>query len=464
MPTPIVFLAGQSNANRLGATDGSLFLAALQTNTGASDFTMGTTAISGAALTVSQGGQADWSASSENELRSDFITAIIDALQQDSSSYFAGFVWVQGARDAAEPAVNADTYAAEFLGFVDEIETALSQHSELSGRWEQFRVSVLALSDTHVDDGYRQNWDLIRQQQLELDHPRVVVVDPDRVIPPVPGQSIYDDGLHYSDASRPALLTALLNPFSYDLTGTSGADTLQGRSGNDTIQGGFGNDTLNGGAGNDSIFGEGGTDYMNGGDGADVLNGGAGNDKIYGGAGAADLSDTILGGGDDDWIDGGAGNDRLRGDEGNDTIEGGDGADTLIGGRGRDVLTGSAMADQIFGGDDDDFLNGGFGNDRLNGGAGADRFYHLGVAGHGSDWVQDFSDTDSDLLVFGDASARASQFHVNFAFTAGAGDDAVQEAFAVFRPSGQILWALVDGAALEHIWLQIGSSSYDLLA
>jgi Ca2+-binding RTX toxin-like protein len=111
-----------------------------------------------------------------------------------------------------------------------------------------------------------------------------------------------------------------------------------------------------------------------------------------------------------------------------------------------------------------DYLNGGFGYDRLNGGAGADTFFHLGVFDHGSDWVQDYAAAEDDVLATGIAGATASQFQVNFATTAGAGAAGVAEAFVIYRPTGQILWALVDGAGQGQINLQIGGQVFDLLA
>ncbi len=174
-------------------------------------------------------------------------------------------------------------------------------------------------------------------------------------------------------------------------TGTDGNDVYEGNLGDDIIDGGAGNDTLSGGAGNDRVRGGDGDDRLSGGDGADTVNGGAGNDLIYGGDTDADLRDVIYGGDGDDRIDGGYGNDLLNGGAGADVMEGGFGADTLIGNAGNDVLTGSAFGDLIFGNDGFDFINGGFGSDRVNGGAGADRFFHVGVAGHGSDWIQDYS-------------------------------------------------------------------------
>jgi hypothetical protein len=57
-----------------------------------------------------------------------------------------------------------------------------------------------------------------------------------------------------------------------------------------------------------------------------------------------------------------------------------------------------------------------------------------------------------------------SQFQVNFAQTQGAGAAGVDEAFVIYRPTGQILWALVDGAAQTSIEVQAGSQVFDLLA
>jgi Ca2+-binding RTX toxin-like protein len=232
---------------------------------------------------------------------------------------------------------------------------------------------------------------------------------------------------------------------------------------NRQISGGSGSDTLTGGSGNDRLEGLGGNDLLQGGDGSDTLLGGAGDVRLQGGSGPTDLRDLLFGGAGNDSLDGGYGNDELRGDAGNDTLAGWFGADTVIGGAGADVLTGGAWGDALFGGDGDDFLNGGFGYDRLNGGAGADRFYHLGLADHGADWVQDFSWRDGDVLAYG-GTAQKAQFQLNRAATAGAGDALIPEYFVIYKPTGQILWALVDGAAATEIMLQAGGSSFDLLA
>jgi len=236
-------------------------------------------------------------------------------------------------------------------------------------------------------------------------------------------------------------------------TGSGDIMTAAGLARSVRFDGDGGDDLLTGGSADDRLFG---------GDGVDTLVGGAGDDLLLGGASDNDLRDVIYGGDGQDEIDGGHGNDELRGDAGNDTITGGSGVDTIIGGTGDDVLTGQTWSDVVLGGNGNDFINGGFGHDRVNGGAHADRFYHLGVEGHGSDWIQDFSDAEGDVLVFG-GTGSLSDFQVNFSETEAAGQTGVEEAFVIYKPTQQILWALVDGAAQDHIDIVIGGQEFDLL-
>ena len=231
---------------------------------------------------------------------------------------------------------------------------------------------------------------------------------------------------------------------------TSGSET----NGDDLIVGTADDDRIDGMAGDDTIFGEGGSD---------TIIAGVGNDSISGGRSIDDLRDVVFAGAGDDFIDGGFGNDELRGDAGNDTISGNFGVDTIIGGAGDDELTGSAFSDLIFGGDGADFINGGFGFDRVNGGTGGDRFFHIGILDHGSDWIQDYSSAEGDVLLYG-AAASAADFQVNLANTEDAGSAAVDEGFVIYVPTGQILWALVDGAAQTSIIVTAGGSSFDILA
>ena len=68
----------------------------------------------------------------------------------------------------------------------------------------------------------------------------------------------------------------------------------------------------------------------------------------------------------------------------------------------------------------------------------------------------------------GGALATIDDFQVNFAHTENAagersGDDAVEEAFVIYRPTEQIIWALVDGGGQVSLNLQIGGDTFDLL-
>ncbi|WP_299567979.1 calcium-binding protein [uncultured Sulfitobacter sp.] len=288
----------------------------------------------------------------------------------------------------------------------------------------------------------------------------------------------YDEVPAGSDASDRVFFATVSDGFAYVLAergavydglggddyifGNYGSDTFSGGAGDDWISGGEGHDTLDGGIGSDQLSGGGGNDLIEGGLGSDTLSGNEGDDTIIGGVLPDDLRDVIYGGEGNDLIQGGYGNDELRGDVGNDVIAGGFGGDTIVGGTGDDMLSGGALGDVLFGSDGDDFINGGFGYDRVNGGGGADEFFHLGIFDHGSDWVQDYNAAAGDVLVFGDTDATRTQFQINTTTTPSAGANDVQESFVVHRPTGQIIWALVDGDNQDEINLQIGSEVFDL--
>ena len=85
--------------------------------------------------------------------------------------------------------------------------------------------------------------------------------------------------------------------FQFELTGTSGDDTIQGAAHDDALYGGEGDDTIDGGAGDDHITGDAG---------ADTITGGAGDDDLSGNEGA-DIFVFAAGHGDDkirDFTDG----------------------------------------------------------------------------------------------------------------------------------------------------------------
>ncbi|MDA1166340.1 MAG: Ig-like domain-containing protein, partial [Planctomycetota bacterium] len=139
----------------------------------------------------------------------------------------------------------------------------------------------------------------------------------------------------------------------------AGAYTL----GSVTIVGSSGNDTLKGGSGDDFIFAGSGSDEVHGGAGDDFIHGGSGSDVLSGDAG----DDTISGGAGRDAIDGGDDSDLVHGGAGPDTVHGGAGDDNLYGGAGRDSIDGDDGSDSLIGGGGADNLAGGNGSDSLNG-------------------------------------------------------------------------------------------------
>ena len=204
----------------------------------------------------------------------------------------------------------------------------------------------------------------------------------------------------------------------YNLTGTSGNDTLTGGGLNDTLAGGAGSDSMAGGAGSDVFVVNAvvGTSSDSSDSAKDTISGfsfsedtvnvvatgvssfthatntsanttsgqiNLNNDGDYTDAGDIVINfgttvnetnfesrlrynltgtsgnDTLTGGGLNDTLVGGAGNDSLTGGAGNDFLDGGADSDTLIGGAGDDTLvydSGDTAANAIDGGSDTDTL------------------------------------------------------------------------------------------------------------
>ncbi len=156
-------------------------------------------------------------------------------------------------------------------------------------------------------------------------------------------------------------LEALLDLDSWNVNGTSVANTIFGHAKNDTLRGNGGEDYLAGGGGDDNM--DGGTDY-------DYMVGGKGNDTMFGDSG----------------------NDVVSGEEGNDLVMGGRGNDFVYGGDGKDDLWGHEDSNTITGGNGDDtfhsFENG---TNTVNGNAGNDRY----ILGAGADIITDDSGYDT---------------------------------------------------------------------
>ncbi|WP_055662850.1 hypothetical protein [Jannaschia seosinensis] len=138
------------------------------------------------------------------------------------------------------------------------------------------------------------------------------------------------------------------------------------------------------------------------------------------------------------------------------------GAGTIVGHGGNDFLNGGAWGDRLLGGEGDDFLAGGVGWDRFNGGPGADRFFHSGYLDNRGDWIPDYNPAEGDVLNIGRLEAQPSGFAVNFADADSL--DPTREAFITYFPTGQFLWALLDGEFLDAIIMRSGLDHFDLLS
>lgn len=236
------------------------------------------------------------------------------------------------------------------------------------------------------------------------------------------------DGQFTTNGSTLLTFTSVEN---FNVTGSSGADTLTTQTGNDTIDGGLGDDVISAGTGNNVLRGGGGDDsfYITGG--TNNVDGGLGSDAVLfdnatggvtvnlalttaqaagGGMGTVTLTsiENVWGTNFDDVLIGNAGNNTLNGSDGSDTFDGGAGDDQINsgsgngtatyqdatagvtvslattapqdigGGMGSDTLLGirnligSDYGDVLSGNTGNNVLNGGGGGDALNGGAGAD--------------------------------------------------------------------------------------------
>lgn len=281
MATPVYIVAGQSNAYSLNGGNGGTSLAAEFTDlTGSSDVVVASVQSAGAPLTWGRSGP-DWYSRGE---MFDQLVATIKAALSDPDAYLASVVWIQGEGDTWSFA-RATEYAARLTDLVNRLQTQLQP---LGAQTDDFRFSVLTLSANTPAGAQQANWDTVRNQQLGLDHPRIDVVDVDRLfsatarIPDL----FQADGLHYAAAANNPILNALLDWTSLQLDGTMGNDRLSGLSGSDILRGGAGDDQLSGLGAADYLRGWTGNDRLVGGNGRDTLVGDLGADRLNGGYGA----------------------------------------------------------------------------------------------------------------------------------------------------------------------------------
>jgi Ca2+-binding RTX toxin-like protein len=416
--TPIVILAGQSNAGRIAGevTD------ALDAAYGAGNYVLVRAFSSGAPLTSARDGKSDWE--TPGEMRSTLVQDTVDALSATPDGYVAGILWVQGEADTDGSGTPSD-YAGDFHALFDEFRDAVSAAlGSRSTGVESAPIAIANLSDHAPAAPDRQNWQAIQTELTRLGdrNADIVTVDPDALSSRagISAGEMFTDGLHYSDPASVALANGLVAALiALSASGTGGADRLIGTSGNDVFvvdhvddviveesNGGtdlvrasvsfslrdFGlvleNLTLTG-TGNLSGTGNGIDNVLTGNGGNNALNGAWGNDVLYGMAGNDTLQDTR----GNDTLVGGTGNDVYHIDsaedvviehpgEGHDRINASisyrlwadapDVEDLVLTGSGNLSGIGNALDNLLVGNSGANLLDGARGADRLEGGGGND--------------------------------------------------------------------------------------------
>ncbi|MGR3377692.1 sialate O-acetylesterase [Salipiger abyssi] len=427
MPTPIIILAGQSNASRLSDE----IVSALDRTYGAGQYRLVEVYAGGAPLTRDREGNPDWA--TQGELPDMLLQRSIEALRSTPGGQIVGTIWVQGEGDtfgSSRPGAYAGAFNALFDGFRQGLVAEFG--AGVTGA-EGAPVVISELSARAPSAGGREYWEAIThaQQQLAAVDPLVVSVDPDDIAQRSGFEqgTMFSDGLHYSDAFSRDLASALIGAlddmhvqdaarddhFRRDgiatrMAGHTGDDRYDVDHRRDSIaeEAGEGYDlvyswvsfslrdhsqhlealTLRGAADidatgngrNNLIIGNSGGNQLNGAWGDDTLIGGAGNDSFRDNAGA----DRMLGG---------AGNDAYFVDDHGDQIVelAGEGYDRVFSrvsfelrqhSQHLEALTlqgdadingiGNGQANTIIGNSGSNFLNGAWGDDTLVAGAGDD--------------------------------------------------------------------------------------------
>ncbi|BBU56658.1 hypothetical protein KU6B_29230 [Mameliella alba] len=454
MGTPIVVLAGQSNAGRIAGE----IIDALNETYGAGNYVLVRAHSSGAPLTSARDGKTDWE--TPGEMRAVIVDETIAALLATPDGYVAGVIWVQGEGDTDRSGTPAD-YAPDFHDLMGEFRAGVASAINRPTGVENAPIVISGLSDHAPAASERLHWDAIQAELIRLgaDNPGIVTVRPDPVMAAAgiaPAQ-IFSDGLHYSDPASVALADSLVAALmDMQVTGTGGADTLVGTAGNDVFVVDHPDDiiieeedagidlvrssvdfelrtfgltlenlTLTGTA-DLSGTGNGLDNVLTGNSGDNALNGAWGNDVIYGMAGDDTLqdtkgNDTLVGGTGNDvyYIDSpddvvielpGEGHDRINtsvtfrmwadAPEVEDLVLTGSGAIDGIGNAWNNHITGNGAANYLDGARGHDLLEGGGGADTLLGQSGADTL--LGQAG--------------DDVLYGDQVTGASTTYAGMAF------------------------------------------------
>ena len=409
MSTPIIVLAGQSNAARAGTRIGVGEVAA---QTGALYVPF---AVSGTPLAEEMdGGQGDWSASGQPGAGEHLATLfhILDTYLDPASplyipdAYLAGVVWIQGEADGFD-ATAVDQYAGNLTELRDAVVARYGAHD-----WVISALSETAWDTREAPNRVYENYMALRANQFALDAVAgFTVVDPDQVAiaAGVSSSDMFDpDRVHYTESFGIALGNALASKLIVaqgDVSlqiGTSAGDyftitgdvrhEVYGSTGLNSVdfsaigqaivltdngdrfasvrnlgpQTGFSAELVEVGR----VYGTNYDDVFRLGDYLRDIRAGGGNDTLFAGS----ISINVQMGDGDDRIYASAFNDNLIGQDGRDLIYGYDGDDRLFGGNDNDRLYGGGGNDLIEGGNGNDQIFGGVGDDAMAGGGGSDRY------------------------------------------------------------------------------------------
>jgi Ca2+-binding RTX toxin-like protein len=450
MATPIFILAGQSNAARLSNEIESALTAAF----GRQGYILVRVYESGAPLTVARGGYDDWATASElPDLLVDKTSA---ALRDNSGTYVANMIWLQGEGDTRGTGA-PEVYVEAFLDLIATFKAGVGN----AAAFANFGVTLSNLSDNAPEAKARADWTAIQSALTSLGSQKgwITTVDVDRLAKTAgtSAANMFSDGLHYSDPFSQILADALVqtakgagnstyvistgsetiveqasggwdrvfSSISVSLgshsqfletltltgssnisgTGNSQNNVIIGNAGNNLLDGASGNDNLVGGAGNDTFQDAAGSDRMLGGQGSDVYYVDSAGDSVT--ELAAEGWDRVFSSVSVSLRDHSqhlealtlAGSDNLTG-------TGNWQANRIEGNTGNNVLNGAYGDDVLIGGAGDDVFQDDIGADRMLGGKGNDIYYVdnagdqiVELAGEGIDQV--FASISIELRSFG---------------------------------------------------------------
>ncbi|SDI96738.1 calcium-binding protein [Salipiger marinus] len=340
MPTPIIVLAGQSNAARLSGE----VIRSLDERYWAGQYELVRVYSSGAPLTSTRATKSDWLTS--GELRSQLVTATVAALRQHSDGYVAGVIWVQGEADTDSSGIPAQ-YDDAFFDLLDDFRDGVRRVIGTRAQVDTAPVAISGLSEHAPEAPNRKHWTTIQTTLDAIGAARagIVTVDPDAVASEQrlrPG-AMFSDGLHYSNGFSPMLANALVGGLDA-ATRELGSGSAFGRvhSLPDAAR-------MIGGQGDDIFYVDDRGDRV-------VEDAGHGNDTVISSISFAlrDHSQHLevldLTGTADLWGTGNGAANRITGNDGDNVLNGAWGNDTLIGGNGNDRLWDSKGADRLVGG------------------------------------------------------------------------------------------------------------------